>query len=97
MKLLAKLFYRISVLRARRHASSQSDMRSDMRTITIDPKALARIEEFAEYFRIPVEDALNKAITEWMEATGDMMMAFTENERRKVASRTKLTLVKRPS
>jgi len=66
-----------------------------MRTVKINPEAFARIEEFAAYFNIPVKDALNKAVTEWMEATGDVMMAFTENERRKAATRSKLTLVKR--
>jgi len=72
-------------------------VRNELRTIAIDPKALARIEEFAAYFNIPVQEALNKALTEWMDATGDVMMAFTENERRKVVTRSKLTLVRRQS
>jgi hypothetical protein len=97
LRLLAKLYYRISVLRAKRHASSLTRNKAgeQMRAITIDPKELARIEEFAAYFNIPVQEALNKAVAEWMDATGDVMMAFTENERRKVATRSKLTLVSR--
>lgn len=75
--------------------STKADVRNELRTIAIDPKALARIEEFAAYFNISVQEAMNKAVTEWMDATGDVMMAYTENERRKVATRPKLTLVRR--
>ena len=70
-------------------------MSREKRRISIDPKAFARIEEFAAYFNISVQEAITKAVGEWMDATGDIMMAFTENERRKVATRSKLTLVKR--
>ena len=66
-----------------------------VKTITIDSDTLARIEEFAICFHISVAEAINKALREWMDGTGDMMMAFAENERR-TTSPPKLILVKRP-
>ena len=99
MEVLPQLFYRtISALRLTWRSSllAHINMKKDtMRTITVSPEAFTRIVEFAAFYDMPVKDALNKAITEWMDTTGDVMMAFTENERRKVATRSKLTLVKR--
>ena len=98
--LLTKLFYRSTVFfEAMRQKSSQpqTPARRDVREIPIESETLNRIEEFATYFGIPIEEAINKAVTEWMYTTGDMMMAYTEHERRTTAARPKLTLVKRPS
>ena len=99
MEVLLKFFYRtISALRLTRHSSLLAHVKTKkatMRTITVSPEAFTRIVEFATFYDMPIRDALNKAITEWMEATGDLMKAFTENDRRKVVTRSKLTLVKR--
>jgi len=97
MELLAKLFYRsYSVVRAMRSLSSATakDAREAPRTVTLRPDTSAQIEDFAVYFNIPVEDAVNKAVAEWMETTGNVMLAYTENARRKTEARPKLTLVK---
>ena len=65
-----------------------------MRTIKVNAEVFDRIKAFAGFYDMPVEAALNRALKEWLDATGDIMMATTEYKRRH-SSTGKPFLVKR--
>jgi hypothetical protein len=65
-----------------------------VRTIKVNAEVFDRIKAFAAFYDMPVEAAMNRALKEWMDATGDIIMANTEHKRRQTST-PKLFLVKR--
>jgi hypothetical protein len=64
------------------------------RTVVLSEDAYERIQKFAGFVGVPVERAVNNAVSEWMNGTGHLVMDAIEKRRKANAARAKLTLVK---
>ena len=64
------------------------------RTVVLSEAAYERILVFSAVVGVPIESAVNNAVTEWMNGTGYLVMDALEKRRKADAARPKLILVK---
>ena len=61
--------------------------------IVISEEAFDRIEEYAHFMDISVEQASTLAILGWMETTGDNLRKFIEKRENEIRRKPTLTLI----
>jgi hypothetical protein len=63
------------------------------RTLVLSEVVYQRIQSYANFAGISIEDAATDAITEWMNSTGDLVVEALQKKRRASAAKPKLILV----
>ena len=64
------------------------------RTVVLSEAAYERILVFTAVVGVPIEHAVNNAVTEWMNGTGCLVMDAIEKRAKANAAKPKLILVK---
>lgn len=63
-----------------------------IRTIVLSEVAYQRIQTYATFAGLSIEDAASDAITEWMNSTGDLVVEALQKTQRASAAKTRLTI-----